>query len=313
MLPGIALGLFAALTFGLSDFLSALVSRQVGTLYTLLGVHVIGVVLFLFYFLRAGGAIHLQVGSLPIVLLTGAGLGLLDVLAYFSFYTGLSIGPVAVVSPITASYSLVTVLLAVIVLGESTTFWQGIGICSVLGGVILVSIDVPAILKKWRSLTSVAHWKSFFLNKWQMRAQLKSGSFFGCVAMIGFGLHLFFLSRWTQVVGPLVSVFFIRLFSAIALGVFALFYRREALPRRIPLKSLGGISLIGVFDTLGLLAYSVGTMKESTSVVTTLASSYSLLPIFLGIIVFRERLARVQGAGIVAILLGLGLLAALHR
>lgn len=219
----------------------------------------------------------------------------------------------AIVSPITASYAVVTVLLTVIV-GELPTFWQEVGICCVLGGVILVSLDSSVLPKRavWHTFTSIAHWKAVLSEKWQRIAQLKSGSFFAGVAMLGFGLHLFFLARWTQVVGPLVAVFFIRLFSALVLGVVAALYRREALPRRLPLKSLAGISLIGVFDTLGLVAFSAGTMRELTSIVTTLASSYSLIPIFLGVMVFRERLARVQGAGIVAILLGLVLLAALH-
>ena len=70
-----------------------------------------------------------------------------------------------------------------------------------------------------------------------------------------------------------------------------------------------GVALIGLFDTIGLLTYSAGTTKAFTSIVATIASSYSLIPVFLGIIVLRERLIRIQGVGVATILLGLGILA----
>ncbi|MBA2678119.1 MAG: EamA family transporter [Ktedonobacteraceae bacterium] len=371
MLPlGIAFGLFAALTFGLSDFLSALVSRQIGTLYTLLGVQVVGIVLLVCYFLKAGEISDSVVKSLPVVLLTGIGIGVIDVLAYLSFYKGLSIGPVVIVSPISSSYGLVTVMLSVLVLGEVTTLWQTLGICLTLVGValvslddtvlprwsllgslamtlvapisssygsiavllaivafgelpllwqivgmfltlvsvILVSLDLPALFQSVRQYVHVprAGWRRRVAKRWQRLT--KSGSFWGCIAMLGFGLHLFLLSLWTPVVGSLIAVLLIRIVSALALIIFIL-ARRVAPPRHISRKSLGGIALISLFDTLGLLTYSIGTTKALTSIVATIASSYSLIPVFLGIVVLRERLVRVQGVGIVAILVGLGTLA----
>ncbi len=371
MLPsGIAFGLSAALTFGLSDFLAALVSRQIGTLYTLLGVQVVGIVLLLCYFPQAGAISHGVVESLPVILLTAIGIGTIDVLAYLSFYKGLSIGPVVIVSPISSSYGLVTVILSVLVLGEAATLRQELGICLTLAGVVLVSLD-NTVLPGWSRFWSLAmllvtpisssygniavslaiivfgelsllwqmvgmcltlvgiiltsldmpalfqdsrrylhfprvRWRQLAAKRWQRLT--KSGSFWGCIAMFGFGLHLFLLSRWTQVVGPLIAVLLIRIVSALALIIFVLM-RRIVPPSHISRKSLGGIALIGLFDTIGLLTYSAGTTKALTSIVATIASSYSLIPVFLGIIILRERLVRVQGVGIVAILVGLGILA----
>ncbi len=371
MLPlGIAFGLSAALTFGLSDFLSALVSRQIGTLYTLLGVQVVGIVLLLCYFLKAGDISHGVMESLPMLLLTGIGIGMIDVLAYLSFYKGLSIGPIVIVSPISSSYGLVTVILSVLVLGEVMTLRQALGIGLTLAGVVLVSLDDTVLPSRslFRSLTlflvapisssygsiavslaiivfgplprlwqiggmgltlvgviltgldmpalfqGIHRYVRFRKARWRQRAAkrwqrlTKSGSFWGCIAMVGFGLHLFLLSRWTQVVGSLIAVLSIRIVSALALIIFVL-ARRTPPPRHISRKSLGGIALIGLFDTIGLLTYSVGTTKALTSIVATIASSYSLIPVFLGIIVLRERLVRIQGVGIVVILVGLGILA----
>lgn len=300
---GIAFGLCAALAFGLSDFLSALLSRRFGALYTLSGVQVVGVLLFLIYFLSVGEIFSLQMIALPLVLLIGAGLALLDSLAYFSFYTALSIGPVAVVSPLTASCAAITVLLAIAV-GELPTFWQGIGICAILAGVILTSLHLS--VPPGHALVAPGS------GIWRRVIQGRSGTFFAGLAMLGFGLHLFLLSRWTHVIGPLAAVFFIRVFSALFLGGITVFSREETLPGRFTFKGLVAITLLGLLDTAGLLAYAIGTTQALTSIVTALESSYSLIPICLGILVFRERLVRIQWVGVAAILLGLLVLAGVH-
>lgn len=319
MVPvGIILGLTAALTIGLSDFFVALVSRQLGTLRTLLGVQIVGTVALLLYFVGVGRTTNAQSEPLIMSLLIGAGLGILAAFSYLSLYKGLLLGPIAIVSPITSSYGAVTVLLALFIFNEPLSFWQGLGICLTLVGVILATTDASIIRKCliWRApsattqheLSSAEEYRGFNLSKWRTAIQRKNGVVFGFAAMLGFGFQLFFLARWTQVIGPIESVLLIRLFSAITLLLYS-FYRREWKWKSIPLRTLGGIILIGLFDTAGLVAYSIGTTKELTSVVATISSSYSLIPIILGIVVFRERLARVPGLGICSIIMGLIILA----
>ena len=310
---GIVLGLSATLTFGLSDFFSALVSRQIGSLYALLGVQVVGIVVLLLYVLKLGQTIDIQAEPLLITFLIGAGLGILDTVAYLSFYKGLSLGPITIVSPIASSSGIVTVLLAVIVFSELLSFWQEVGICFTLGGVFLAAVNssiIPGRLDR-HSFFSTAR-RSLVLRKWRTLRQFKSGVFFGCAAMVGFGLFLFFLARWTEVVGSIVSVLLIRIFSAITLALYA-FCQRASSWRRISMKSWGGIFIIGLFDTVGLVAYSSGTTRDLTSVVAAISSSYSIIPIFLGIVVFRERLARLQGVGVSAIIAGLFILTVNNR
>ena len=47
--------------------------------------------------------------------------------AYLSFFTALRIGPLAVVSPVVAAYGGLTVILAVLLRGETLTLLQAIG------------------------------------------------------------------------------------------------------------------------------------------------------------------------------------------
>src|SRR6185312_14860303 len=110
MVPaGILLGLLPAFSIGLGDFFAASASRNIGTLRTLLGVQLVGLISASIFFLITEGPKYHLAGSLLVNLAIGLGLGLLTAAAYLSFYKGLSIGPIAIVSPVSASYASVTV------------------------------------------------------------------------------------------------------------------------------------------------------------------------------------------------------------
>ena len=60
--------------------------------------------------------------------------------AYLSFFTALRIGPLSVVSPVVAAYGGLTVLLAVLVRGETLTPLQAVGAALATLGVILTGL-----------------------------------------------------------------------------------------------------------------------------------------------------------------------------
>ena len=60
--------------------------------------------------------------------------------AYLSFFTALRIGPLSVVSPVVAAYGGLTVVLAVLVRGETLTALQAIGAALATIGVILTGL-----------------------------------------------------------------------------------------------------------------------------------------------------------------------------
>jgi uncharacterized membrane protein len=84
--------------------------------------------------------------------------------------------------------------------------------------------------------------------------------------------------------------------------------KRTNIWRGLSLKHLGIIALIGLFDTLGMVWYDIGTGQSATSIVATLSSTYMLIPTLLGIIIYRERLKRLQWMGVGSIILGVILL-----
>jgi drug/metabolite transporter (DMT)-like permease len=65
--------------------------------------------------------------------------------SYLAFYGALRIGPISIVSPIVAGYAAVTVLIAVIVLGERLPALEVTAAVVSLLGVVAASADVRAL------------------------------------------------------------------------------------------------------------------------------------------------------------------------
>ncbi|MEA2622927.1 MAG: hypothetical protein QOH61_1837 [Chloroflexota bacterium] len=114
MTLGIALALATSLTFGVSDGLAALSARLVGTVRTTAGSLLVSMTILLVVAL----ILHFELPADPAALLPVAALGVMHGLSYFTFVRALQLGPVSVVGPLTASAGVVTVVLAVILLGE---------------------------------------------------------------------------------------------------------------------------------------------------------------------------------------------------
>ena len=62
--------------------------------------------------------------------------GAFATLAFYSLYRGLELGPVAIVSPVTAAYSAITLLLAVVLLNEHLSSLAAVGAGLTIAGVV---------------------------------------------------------------------------------------------------------------------------------------------------------------------------------
>lgn len=84
---------------------------------------------------RAGSLSTVDLRSALFIIAGGIIAGLLGQLA---FYSALKTGQASVVVPIAATYPLVAFVVSMVFLGESFTWHKAIGICLVVGGVILL-------------------------------------------------------------------------------------------------------------------------------------------------------------------------------
>ena len=285
MLIGVFFGLAAAITFGLLDTLISYVSRVIGIWYVLVLAQIVSAIL-LFMFLEYSNRI--QMASPLILLLIGVSIGGANTLANLSLYNGLAIGPVALVSPIAASYGLVTALFAVILKHEHLYFFQTVGIIIIFTGIILT-----------------VEYKQLSIAK-MMQKHL--GLFYGLGAMLGFGVEFFLLSIVSFQFGAIQPLLLSRTLSSIMLLVVS----KSAGVKgwgKITLKTLSVIFLVGLLDTIGMIFYDSGTLQAPASVIAPISSIYTLIPLFFGVLFYREKLTLLQWFGLLTIISGVLLLA----
>ena len=213
-----------------------------------------------------------------------AGLTVLVMFFYLGFYKALQVGPIALVGPIVAAHSAMVVILAVVFLGESVSNWQIVAIGAIVAGVATASIDVKALRSG--------------------RTAIGLGVILAIVVSIAAGFWQFAIAAFSREIGWFAPVFLTRLFM-VGMLVPVVAIRRERLWSGLDLKLTVGIVSVAVLETLSLLAFTRGSEIGIVSIVAAASTAYPIIPIIGGIVLFKERLAPVQFAGLFVVSLGL--------
>lgn len=276
---GLALGLTAALAWGFADYTATLASRETGALRVLLAFHLVAMVLLGAAVLASGDLGGVAWGDLPSFVLIGA----LGFAGYLAFYQALAIGPISVVSPIVSGYAAITVLLAVILLGERLGPIEIVAVALAFGGVVLASSDLAALGKEHVSAT---------------------GPLLALLAMVCLGGFVYGVSARAEELGWLAPLFLARGVTTVLLAVTALRGGAWRFPDRSP-RLLATLVALGLLDTSGYVAFNVGVREADTAIVATASAPYAVVPIVLGVLVLAERPARLQWAGVALVLAGI--------
>jgi drug/metabolite transporter (DMT)-like permease len=289
---GIALGLGAALGWGLADYVAAIASRRVGAMWNVLGMHVTSVFVMLVVAGAKGELFHIPVSHLPQFALLGA----VSAVAFVALYQALSIGPLSIVSPIVSAYAAVTVILAVVVLGERLNVVQGLAIGATIAGIVLASSR---------------------LQKVRLERGSALGIGLGFVAMIGLGILTYQIGAYERDFGWVRPLLVTRIFASAFIAVLMLAARRRrswAAPRRAPRRRLRpallAVAVLGALDTAGWFLFNLGVAHSKVSLVGAASAWYPLVPVVFAFVLLEERPSRNQWAGIALILFGLTMLGA---
>jgi drug/metabolite transporter (DMT)-like permease len=214
----------------------------------------------------------------------GLGLAVLGASSLFLLYRGLALGPIAVVSPIVASYSAFTVILVVVLLGERLSVEQAAAIGAVFVGVLLATADVRTIAASVRRplpgvpISLVA---TIGFACW--------GTLFAAGARDHDGMTLVILNRAAGA-------------AILAAAVVAL---RSPRPGDTRASTLALLATVGVFDTLANVLFMLGIQGGNAAITVTGSGLYPLLPALMGIVRHGERLAPNQYLGIAIVVGGL--------
>jgi drug/metabolite transporter (DMT)-like permease len=304
---GVLLAIVVALCWGSADTVATFATRRQGTFVTTFISLVTSVMVLLPFGYLASAKLALS----PVVFAQSAGVGLLTgimaAVGYFSLYRGLELGPLAIVSPVTAADGAVGAVLAVLFLKELLSPWQIAMLVVIFVGIIGAStsiVEVRAIVRA-SGLTGLA----------------MGGVRWGLLAMVAFGVMLFGIGLAAGKWGWYPPILWTRAFAALTLLLLAAFLplrsqrslsagtiRREK-SRRQRAFGIALAVVVGLLETAGLLVYSFDTQLASTGIASAISSIWGILPLLAGITFFRERPVPSQLVGVALVLIGIFLLA----
>ena len=282
----IIFGLLSAFSYGYADFVGALAAKRIRamavTAYSFSFGLVLAVILSSIF-----GASYSQSTIIASILA-----GVCSAIAITFLYAALALGPISIVSPLTAVVSAVIPVVVDVALGANLSSFVLVAVVLILIAVVLVAF-VPSPNLKLPTL----------------RATLYSVG-----AGLGFaGIFLFLdFTDSDSGLGPLLIM---RAVGVVLLfGLLLAFYKKSSgepfIEKVTDLKLAGLILLASTGDIMGNVAFLIATRAGDLAVAAVLTSLYPVGTIILARLFLKERVAKSQLLGIVLALVGVALIAA---
>jgi drug/metabolite transporter (DMT)-like permease len=282
--------LIAALCWGSTDVMGTIGGRRLGSLPVIAIAQASSLAVTAVVAL----GLRLQLPSDPFVLLLAGVFGVVAAGAYLSFFTALRIGPLAVVSPVVAAYGGLTVLLAVLVRGETLNTIQALGAMLATAGVVLTGI--------------------VFDGGWRGTRIVGRGVLFSLVAMFLFAVLTVGLATPIRIAGWLPVLLASRVANALTIwtvlvvvvvarprGSETLLATTAGRTNRAVLAAVAA----GVLDIVGFVAFAIGLERAPTWIVGLASSFGPVVAVIVAVVLWGERLRASQWVGLAGIAAGL--------
>ncbi len=282
MLSGIIFGIIPMICWGIGDFLSAGLTKKIGPLRTATWVQSIALVIYLCIFTIFFRTIDISSIALFMVLATG----LVGTIAYLNFFKGLQEGKASVISPLTACWGIITVVLSVILFQEKLVSIKVIGVAlAILGGV----------------LTSIRFHDIFKLKL----KEIEKGVLSGIIALLLYGVFFTMTSVLVKEIGWFLPIFLINIFRVPILQSWtAIKYKIKWFPK----KAIYILIIIAIFEAVAFLSYGYGVSSNYTSIIAPITATSPVIVIILARIFTKETLEWSQIVGIISAISGIVLL-----
>jgi len=287
---GLDYGMIAALCWGSTDVMGTIGGRRLGSLPVIAIAQASSLAITALVALSMG----VQLPSDPLVLLLAGVFGVVAAGAYLSFFTALRIGPLAVVSPVVAAYGGLTVLLAVLVRGETLNPIQALGAALATGGVVLTGL--------------------VFDGGWRGTRIVGRGVLFSLVAMLLFSVLTVGLATPIRIAGWLPVLLASRVANALTIWTL-LMVVVVARPRgsetllatsaRRTNRAVFAAVAAGALDIAGFVAFAIGLERAPTWIVGLASSFGPVVAVIVAVVLWGERLRRSQWVGLAGIAAGL--------
>jgi drug/metabolite transporter (DMT)-like permease len=277
---GILLAVTAMLGWGIADFLAKIAIDKIGYKTSLVlnqTVALVPAAIFALLFFKMSA---ISVGLVGIIVLAGIS----GVFGYIFLYRGFQKGNVSIVSPITASWSVVTILLAFFLFGETLMPVQIVGIIAVLIGVFFASTNFAEFQKSIKKGSS-------------------AGVLDAIIAMFSWGVSYALLRPIVTAVGPIIALLFLKVIATATLFSWTGITKTKiSIPSKLIFLFIG---TAGVLDFLAYTAFNFSLNTQLVSIVSPIAATAPAVTIVLAYYFLKEKIVNNQKLGIIAILVGL--------
>jgi drug/metabolite transporter (DMT)-like permease len=304
-------GLIAALGWGVSSVAATHAARRMGTLAALLASQVTGTIVLT----AVLAAMHPHLLALPGKAVLGlAGAGFLSLIGWLTYYRALEYGPVGIVSGTAATYGGVTALLAMLVLGEPLGVYGGLGDALAVAGVATAAMRVSAGPPDggWRQ-ASAGPWTGLIGSRAPLlpgvagrtrRRRPWPGLVLALASAATYGTGAFWLGMYAAAAGWLVSALMVYVISVTVL--LAALICKHKRPGGGWAAAAWAVAA-GLTEAVALVAFARGGEAGQVAITAAVSSTYPVIPLAAGLLLFRERLSALQVFGICVAVAGLTL------
>ncbi|MEK9987054.1 MAG: DMT family transporter [Aquiluna sp.] len=271
----ILFGLLSAFSYGYADFVGALAAKKVRALAVTTVAFVFGLGIATFLSLFFGASYNLNVFQIGIYA------GICSAAAITFLYAALALGPISIVSPLTAVLSAMIPVVFDVISGQQLSSFAVVAIALILVAVVLVAF-IPGADVRLPSLRAVLY---------SVGAGVGFAGIFLFLDMTpeGTGLGVLVVMR---VVGLLLMG--AGLVALLLLGKSKVYVEREIFTKSLlPLVLLAGLG-----DVTGNVFFMIATSSGALAVAAVLTSLYPVGTILLARVFLKERIALSQNIGI---------------
>jgi drug/metabolite transporter (DMT)-like permease len=278
----IILGFATALVYGFADFFGAIASRRIQPVVVTFWAGLSGLSLVFFASLFLGADFSSE------GILWGLAAGVASAFAMTCLYASLAIGPISIISPLSAVVSAIVPMIFGALQGDRFSIWGWFALSGILIAVILVG----------------------FVPGKDVRLPSAKGTLLGLAAGAGIGLVLSALARAPHDTG-LTSVIFMRATSAALLGLFMAVTLLKARTNhtsgeqvvnsrfKASMSFWLAVIVAGFFDSSANVFFTLASRIGSLSVVAVLTALYPLGTLILARVFLKEKIAKTQLVGII--------------
>jgi len=271
--------------WGLYDFFGGLFSKRIGHFKTFFWSQLAGLVFAAFLTLAFAINLNIPVEIALLILLASV----FYAAAYLLFFKGFELGNVSIISATMNLYAVFTILFAFIFLGQRLSTFQFLGVLMIIAGVAIVSL-------KWSDIQD-------------RNIKLLSGVKETILAALLFGIFWILSEMISEKIGWLSTTLFVKVGIVLFLLLFSLLVNRELGIARADPKTKRLILFAGVLEAAAVAIVNWGLTIGDVILVTPISSALSIVTITMAVIFLKEKISRLQGAGMVMVMTGIVLTA----